>query len=674
MPSLNTMFTLPTLWITSILATLPTQQYNGAMAIQATTEALLALELFQLDPSRKKSRKLLNQHIVQVAMFEHEDARSLSEITTAVSEVLEQHVVLTHDECREALLASCKTERVLQSGEDNYILAEETKKIQSGRIKIMSESEREFERGLADSVGRKLGRVLDPFAEAVLSKTVKEAIQNIFYRNALRLRRLLDSDGQRDFSVLIETDSDTESELKQQLETFLSLQTNATIENTVIGIQWAMGNLNEVQKHYVASLHHKVLYFQMLNIDPRLQKLEAECFSRIRLYLDTNVVIRYLCEGYVVHQAILDILDMSKAMGVKLFVSSKTLREAERLVEEAKSHSVYLSDPPISAILQVNPEAVLNPIIKTFLAKRKGNPQLNWAGFISPFTDLETYLLSRDIEVSDDHCGDLTVHEAYSRVRAAMIDAKGEDTHIGIIDHDTYNLILVQQLRNNYPSTPLGASVWLITIDRKLPMADKILHGKYSTPHCRQIDKWGVTLLPFQSVGKLMATDEYVSWLVSHKLGAIFPEEELDLTFFKDLEKADIGVDDFLNLDPELAFKSLSDLQQDREAKTLLSRIPDSLEGERESIKSEFREKVLGIISKRGEEDVEQDKKEIARLQSGIDELTMHLRQMGSSKAKDKESIELLRRKLETVKSELKQYESMPFWQRIKYILRGRER
>jgi len=607
-------------------------------------------------------------------MFEHKDARSLSEITTAVSEVLEQHGVLTHGECGEALLASCMTGRVLQSGQDNYILAEETQKIQSDRIERMNESEREFEKGLADSVGRELGRVVDLFAEVVLSKTVKEAIQSIFYRNTLRLKRSLDLDGQCDFSVLIETDSDTESELKQQLETFISLQTNATVENTMRGIQWFMGNLNEVQKHYVASLHHKVFYFQILNIDPRLRKLEEECFNRIRLYLDTNVVIRYLCEGYAAHQAMFDILEMSKAMGVKLFVSSKTLREAERLVEEAKRHSVSLGDPSISAILQVNPRAVLNPIVKTFLAKRQENPKLNWAGFISPFTDLETYLLSRDIEVIDDQCGDIMVHEAYSRVRAAITDAKGEDTPIDVIDHDTYNLILVQQLRNNYPSTPFGASVWLITIDRKLPMADKILQRKYSTPHCREIEEWGVALLPFQSVGKLMATDEYVSWLVSHKLGAIFPEEELDLSLLKDLEKADIGVDDFLDLDPELAFKSLSDLQQDREATALLSRIPDSLEGERESIKNEFRERVLGIISKRREEDVEQDKKEIDRLQIGINEFKMRLREMESSKTKDEKSIELLRRKLETVKSELKQYKSMPFWQRVKYILRGRER
>lgn len=481
-------------------------------------------------------------------------------------------------------------------------------------------------------------------------------------------------DGECDFSVLIEAGSDAESELKQRLETFLSLQTNATVENTTIGIQWFMGNLNAVQKHYVASLHHKVLYFQILNIDPRLQKLEEECFNRIRLYLDTNVVIRYLCEGHAAHQAMFDILEMSKAMGVKLFVSSKTIREAERLVEEAKSHSVYLDQPSISAILQVNTRAVINPIVETFLAKRQENPKLNWAGFVSPFTDLETYLLSRDIEVSDDQCGDITAHQAYSRVRAAIIDTKGEDMPIDIIDHDTYNLILVQQLRNNYPGTPLGASVWLITIDRKLPKVDKILQRRYSTPHCQQIEEWGVALLPFQSVGRLMASDEYVSWLVSHKLGAIFPEEELDLSFFKDLEKADIGVDDFLHLDPELAFKSLSDLQQDREAKTLLSRIPVSLEGERESIKSEFRARVLSIISKRGEEDVEEVKKETARLQSGVDELTARLREMESSKTKDEEKIELLRRRLETVKSELKQYESMPFWQRVKYVLRGRGR
>lgn len=656
----------------TILAVAPTEHYNWPMFVQASTEALLALNLFQLDPTRRKNRKILNQQLVQVAMFEHEDARSLNEITTAVSEVLGQAAEFSHDECREALHDNCLIGRISQLGEDTYILPKKTREKLSEHIEKFKESEKEFDRGLANSVGRSLNRVLNPFAEAILCNSVKEVIQGIFYEHALKLRRLLDEPG--DFSILLEVNSDAESNLKQRLETFLSLQPDAAIGETMDGVRRFLGNLNKAQKHYIANLHYKVFYFQILNVDPRLQELEDECFKHTRLYLDTNVVMSYLCEGHAAHQAVFDILNMSKALGIKFFISSKTLQESERLVEEARAFSPHLDRHAITAILQVNPTAINNPIIGSFLVKRQKNPRINWAGFLSPFSELEIYLMTHDIEVSDDKCSDITTDEAYSRVHVAITDAKAEDTPLSIIDHDTYNLILVQQLRNTYPGTPLGSSVWLITIDRRLPKADRILRRKYPNPHCRLIEHWGAVLLPFQNVGRLMATDEYVSWLISQELGATFPEEVFDLRFVRELEDADIGLDDFLGLDPEIAFRSLTDLQEDRQTKALLAQIPSSPDDEKESIKSEFRKGVLSVISKRGQEDVEQDKREITRLQNGIHDLSERLREMESAKTKDAEKLELLKQKLEAVKAELNQYGSMPFWQRVKYVLGGRRK
>jgi len=602
-------------------------------------------------------------------MFERENARSVNEITMAVSEILGQTAGLSHDECRETLHDAWGAGRILQLGEDSYILAEKTEVLLSESIEKLKESEKEFDRGLGGSVGRSLNKILDPFAEALLCRSVKEVIQGIFYEHALKLRRLLD--GQESFSILSEVVSDGENKLRRGLDAFIRLQPNATTEGVMQGVKSFLGNLNRVQKHYVASLHYRVFYFQILNVDPRLQKLEEECFKHTRLYLDTNVVMSYLCEGHAAHQAVFDILKISKALGVKLFVSSKTLQESERLVEEARAFSGYLDRPGVQAILQAKPTAIENPIIETFFVKRRENPRLNWAGFLSPFNNLEIYLITHDIEVSDDKCGAITADETYARVHAAITDVKAEDTPLNIIEHDTYNLILVQQLRNIYTGTLLGSSVWLITLDKRLPRADRRLQRKYPNPHCRLIEQWGAVLLPFQNVGRFIATDEYISWLVSQQLGAIFPVEVLDISFFKELEKTDIGLDDFLDLDPEIAVSSLTDLQKDREAKILLAQIPGSPEEEKESIKSDFRKRVLSIISKREQEDVEQDRREIARLQNGIGELSQRLCEMESAKTKDVEKMKLLEQKLEAVKTELKQYESMPFWQRVKYVLRG---
>lgn len=650
------------------------RNYNYTMFIQASTEALLALHLFQMSPSRRKSRELLNQELVQVAMFKHGNARSPNEITTAVREVLGQAAEFSHDEYEEALHKSCARGWILQKGKNTYILAEKTKKILSENIEKFEESEREFDRGLLESVGKSLNKVLNPFAEYILCSSVKEVIQGIFYEHALGLRRLLDE--QDDFSMLLEVSSDTESKLKQQLETFLSLQPNATIEEVMNGVQYFLGNLNEAQKHYVASLSYRVFYFQILNLDPRLQKLEAEFFNRTKLYLDTNILMSYLCDGHVAHQAVFDILNMSKALGAKLFISSKTLQESKWLVEEAKGFSGFLDQPRVMSILQVDPTVIKNPILETFLVKRQKNPRLNWTAFLTPFNELEIYLITQDIEVSDDKCGDITADEAYSHVRTIMTDIKGINVPLSIIEHDTYNLVLVQQLRNIYPATPLGSSVWLITIDSRLPIVDRrlILQRKYPSPHCRLVEQWGAVLLPFQNVGRCMATDEYISWLVSQQLGAIFPKKALDISFLKDLENADIELDAFLDLDPEIAVGSLVDLQRDEEVRALLAQIQSSPEEEKESTKSDFHQKVLSIIAKREQEYAEQDKKEIARLQDGIDELSRCLRETGLSKTKDMEGMKLLEQKLKAVKAELKQYESMPFLQRVKYVLKGKRK
>jgi len=609
-------------------------------------------------------------------MFKRENAKSPNEINTAVQEVLGEAAKFSQDECEKALRESCARGQISRKGKNTYILAEETKKMLSENIEKFKESEREFDRGLSESVGKSLNKVLNPFAEHALCCSVKEVIQGIFYEYALRLRRLLDEQG--DFSMLLEVSPDTKDKLEQQLEKFLSLQPDATIGEVMSGIQYFLGNLNKAQKYYVSRLHYKVFYFQILNLDPRLKRLETEFFKRTKLYLDTNILMCYLCDGHVAHQAVFDMLNISKALGSNLVISSQTLQESKRLVDEAKRFSRFL-DKPIMSILQRDPSAIENPILETFVVKLQKNPKLNWEAFLTPFNELETYLITRDIEVSDDKykCGDITKDEAYPLVHTIMTDVKDVGTSPYIIDHDTYNLVLVQKLREIYPATPLGSSVWLITIDRKLPIVDRrlILRRIYPSPHCRLVEQWSAALLPFQSVGRFIATDEYTSWLVSQQLGAISPEKVLDIFFFKDLEEnAQIEMDAFLDLDPEIAIDSLVDLQRDEEAKALLAQIKSSPEEEKESTKSAFHEKVLRIIAKRDKEYAEQDKREMARLKDGIDELSRQLRDMDSSKTKDMEAMKLLGQKLEAVKAELRQYEIMPFWQRVKYVLKGKRK
>lgn len=640
--------------------------------IDVGKEALLAFELFQRSPRATQQRNILNQQLVKVAMYEDEKIHTTEEIRKAIIALLRNQIALSHDQCRKALDNCIVSGDIKKSGDDNYALTKQAKKRLKQAYELMQQAEKHFDKELSEYVGRRLSTVINPFAEALLCKTVKEVIQSIFYRNSMKLRKVVE--GKLDLACILESDVDAEKELRGRLETFTSIQsdaTDATTEASIEGIKWFMANLDDLQKHFIASMHHRVFYFQILNVDPRLQRIEDACCKSLRIYLDTNVLVRYLCEGSSFHEPIVDVVNMSKKLGIKISISSKTLQESERLVKSARGFSTHLEDSKIGVALLASSIAVNNPIIETFLVKRRDNPELKWSGYVSRFTDLEIFLVTEDIEVSDDDLGDITMDESFPIVRKAVKDAKGVLASPEIIDHDSYNIVLIQKLRKKYPATMLGSSVWLLTIDNKLPKADRILRKNYPQPHCKTIDQWGGILLPFQNIGKFIATDEYIAYLVSQQLGIVFPEEVLEIQFFKELEKSDIDIEGMLKLDPEIALQSLIDLQKDREARTLLGQIQTTPEEEKEPIVKAFYERALSIISKHKDEEEQRDKREITRLQKGIKNFADELCELESTRVKDRDRMKLVRQKLKETQGELDNYRRMPFWERVKFIFRG---
>jgi hypothetical protein len=636
------------------------------MTKEVSQEALLAFELFQRSPHGTESRKVLNQYLVQLAMYNDANIHIIEEIRRVVLKLLNEMISFSYQECKEALDSCSNSESITKTGDANYALTKQAKNRLFKAYELIDQAEKDFDRGLSEYVGRRLGIVIGLFAEALLFNIVKETIQNIFYRNAIKLRNLLE--GKTDLANLLEADIGAEKELKERLTTFTSLQTDATIDAVIEGIKWFMANLNDSQKHYIAMLHHRVFYFQILNIDPRLQRIEDDCCKSLRIYLDTNVLVRYLCEGSSLHKPIADVIAMSKKLGIKILVSSQTLRESERLVNAAKSFSTYLEKPQIEAVLLTSQVGMNNPVIEAFLIKKRQNLQLKWSGYISPLTNLEVYLITEDIEVSDDDF-DASSDKTYDLVRRAVTDVKRDLVSPEIINHDSHNLVLIQRLRDKYPAGMLGSSVWLLTIDSKLPKVDKILRRTYPSPHCKTIDQWGGVLLPFQNIGKFIATDEYVSYLVSQQLGVVFPGEVLDIQFFKELEKSDIDIEGILKLDPEIALNSLVDLQKDREARILLDQIQTVPEDEKEPAVKAFYERALSILSNYKEDEKQRDKREIGRLQKGIQQLTDELRDLESARVKDKDRLKSVRQNLKETQEKLTIYRKMPLWQRVKFLL-----
>ena len=638
---------------------------------QVSQEALLALELFRLSPASKKTQELMHQHLVEAAMHNEPEAKSVPKITIAVLNILGQPSGFSEDECEKAIVRCCELGRISASGSNTYVLSDVVRAELDTTCQEFMEAEIRFNKRLVETVGRTLDIIISPLAEPLLCAAVRDTIQEMFYKGAMRLQKLLSSEC--DFSLFIQQDDETESALRERLKTFVQIQRGAVLDDTLHGVRFFLGLLDGLQRRYVASFHRRVFYFQMLNVDPRLQDLERECFRNMKIYLDTNVAIQYLCEGTRLHQPIFDILEATKFLGVNLFVSPATFGELQHLVDEADKFSIYLKDGRIAKVMQVSLDAMDNPVIDGFVKLRRDRPKLNWEAYISPLRNLEEYMISRDIlvekECSEDIENDNAYQDAYKEISAVKI---GTDLHI--IRHDASNFALIHRLRNKYPGTPLGSAVWLLTVDKKLPRVDELLHSKYSGPHCQLIQQWGELLINFQNVGKFIATDDYVAYLASQRLGAYIVGETLDIQVFEALANTEVLSEKILTLEPEIACGVIRDVQKDREARLLLGQMKTATAEEKLEIEDKLATKTTDLTTKHMMESVEAANREIARLKRGVTELSDELRGQESANKAIRQTIETLNRDLEAAQKQIHAFHTMPFFVRLKYLFGLRQK
>lgn len=610
---------------------------------------------------------MMHEHLVEAAMYDAEKATSMTEIQEAVSDIIGQDVGPSEEECKAAVERCLKSSRIVMSRGSIYELSAEVVKELEDRRKEFIEGENKFSGSLIESVGQAIGIVIEPIAEPLLTTAVRDTILEIFFNGALKLKRLLSKEC--DLSILIEEEEESENELRKRLEIFVRVQTGATIDDTVEGVKKCLRNVDGIERHFLGNLHRRVYFFQMINVDPRIKDIEQECLKNMRMYLDTNIAIRYLCDGTKLHSLVFEILEATKRVGVQLFVSPATLNELEYLVAEANKFSVYLKEGWIAKVVEAEPKAINNPVIEGFGELRRNNPRLNWEGYISPFKKLDEYLLSYEVVMERERSNDMEEDETYRDCYKEISLIKDEGTDIHILKHDASNFTLINRLRERYSGTPLGSAVWLLTIDRKLRILDRNLHRKYKHPHCQLLEQWGEILVNFEEVGKFLATDDYIAYLASQKLGALIPEETIDIHIFEAVANSEVMCDMILELDPEIAVNVIRDVQKDKEVRRLLEDTKGARPEEKYNIENKIGAKTDSWARKHKDEEVEKTNIEMERLRRGIRGLSEELRLGEFDREKNEKRIREIDEAVESLKKKLHVYESMSLRDRIKYVL-----
>lgn len=238
---------------------------------------------------------------------------------------------------------------------------------------------------------------------------------------------------------------------------------------------------NEYLIDYLYTLENKFICLQVLNLDPDCQNLKIESLSDKILFLDTNVFISLLTDRD--GSSINELLDMSVKLGVKLYITQRTIDEYLKVVE--RSDDSYKSlVAPFWMLKEVN-----DPFISLFGLKNEESKP-TWDNFILNLLNIEELLSQLNITYYA-HPEDLSASPFYpeliNEVQKCSLITRKNPKREQVAEHDAYHVLLIKELRTAEISNILGPNHWFITFDTTLPCADRFIsrtfgYSDVSTP------------------------------------------------------------------------------------------------------------------------------------------------------------------------------------------------
>jgi hypothetical protein len=81
------------------------------------------------------------------------------------------------------------------------------------------------------------------------------------------------------------------------------------------------------------------------------------------------------------------------------------------------------------------------PVLATYLMKKKLKPRLNWGAFIAPYEDLETFLLNLGLCIEKEKYEEVRKHQHYNRVWQTIKNVRNAKISDNVISHDADNLV-----------------------------------------------------------------------------------------------------------------------------------------------------------------------------------------------------------------------------------------
>jgi hypothetical protein len=552
---------------------------------------LLTYSLMNLDPRISDKRTVLICILVELSLFISKYSLTKEEILQEANRLVSQTNFLCESDCTQAI-EECVKKRTVMLLENKYELSPARKEMLNKAQTNFRENLSQVENRLRDSIEFELGVPLDGELSSKIFIIIQKVVTSEIYDFSIHLAR-----SQFSLENMVEQLESSEpiQKISYELEKILPEDRSLLKAKIIGGIINYYKTMPPELFTCLKIIHYDVLLNQILNLDPTIVRLQKEAFSKRKIYLDTNVVLSYFCEGHNRHSVVREIIDASKKIGVQFFISPITLTEINRQVDKAERNFLLLKRNRLAMRVANNGD---DAILSTYLKIKRNQPSLEWELFITPFRNMEEMIFSSDFLVEEEGFEEIKKIGEDPIIRKAIADSKPLNVHEKVIEHDTLNFSLILYLREKYPPDLNGQKIWLLTIDHTLKKAQRILYGAkiISCVYCMQISEWGEIVIPLQAIVGLEFND-FIGYLAQARLGAIADPEIIQLDFLETIQDAPVDVDRLLKLSSTQVRSTLVKLQTDRETRITLTRIKNPKnDEEKQQLQLEFDSKLSQIL------------------------------------------------------------------------------
>jgi len=248
--------------------------------------------------------------------------------------------------------------------------------------------------------------------------------------------------------------------------------------------------------YFLLAMAQSYTIAQILNLDPQLQTLERDSFSKKRLFLDTNIIVSLMCVSES-SESIAEIISMTKDLGISIVYTPETQSEFLALLKYAEE--LHRRNPihKKTIVKKIGP-LMENPFIKSYWIE-SSEKRLEWSAFVARMKAFQEFLEDRfSIKIDTLRIEGIWSDVEYKELEKAVSLADYNKPE-NAVRHDAYHLLMIKKIREKESTDELGMNSYFLTKDHSLNIAEQITYRGGRIPSNIPIDVWAQMILPFLS-------------------------------------------------------------------------------------------------------------------------------------------------------------------------------